>query len=456
MKRFINYIGSRRFAVYLLVITTAVILFANLLPNPRMMDAEDIEELKIERPLLYSLSANAGVDHIIKSRFFQILPLFIFLSITICTIKRTRKEIRKGKKGSNIPPKPSIKYNFTSTHSLIDKEEIYSLLSDRAWKNIEPVHNGNLIIASKGGNGFWGSVIFHLGMDVVLLGVLLSVMMGVSGIIRLTEGFAFPTEDAFTETDREKAADFPLKSIYLDTFEATYQDGKFHIAYEARLLGKHKSGKVKKYVTKVNDPLRIDEYTVIFGKGGYAPRFILKSTDGTVLDDVAANLMITMPGKIDTLFFPDEGLTIDAELFPDYYEEGGEPKTRSDVPNNPVIFVEVSRWDKVIGRGFLHIGQEVGLDGYKLEFRELRHWIELVITKDVGVIVILYGFMLIVIGLAVRFILNDRLIWLIIEKDEKGTKVSLGGRCGYFPAMFDDELKKLTEDMRIRCINDKN
>ena len=49
MQRFFNYIASRRFAIYLLFITTALILFSNLLPNLPYLSDEELKALQVKR-----------------------------------------------------------------------------------------------------------------------------------------------------------------------------------------------------------------------------------------------------------------------------------------------------------------------------------------------------------------------------------------------------------------------
>lgn len=443
MKKILNYIGSRGFAICLMVLTTAVILFTNLLPNLNVMEEREAERLKNERPILYAVSMKVGVSRITKSPYFQVIPVFILLSVTVCTVKRVRAEKkRRGRRG--IPENPTVRHTLFLPSGARPGESARELLRRKGWK-VEEI--GDSMVGRKGESGFWGSILFHAGMDAALIGFFISAITGVDGVVSLTEGFPVPTPQEIRGVSRKDVRDFPLRELMLESFEPTFEEGRFHVDYTVRLAGMEEGGGTRRYVTKVNEPLTLSGYNFVFRRGGYAPRFILKGASGEVILDAVVNMRISVPGKVDHFSLPDEGLTIRAELFPDYYEEGGEPQTRGDVPNNPVLFVKVERQGKAIGRGFLQIGKEESFDAYRLEFRELRHWVDLIVSRDKGVKVVLYGFTIIVAGLVIRFILTEKMIWVIMKPTEKGFELGVGGRAGYFPAMFDEELKRLAGEI---------
>lgn len=437
MKRFLNYISTRKFAVYLLVATTAVILLSNLLPNLSSMDARDVERLRNERPFIYGMSARWGVASITRSIYFQVIPLFLFASITACTIRRFRDEMEKGK---SIPQRLPASYPVVPAPEGFRMEDAALLLEKKRWKVLSPEGDSKLIYARKGDGGVWGSLVFHIGMDVVLIGILLSATTSSTGKLLLTEGF--PVSVPAEIKGMKDVRDFPLREIMLGSFGSTFRDG-FPVDYSGKLVGVGSGGTAKKYEIGVNRYLDIDDYKLIFNKVSFAPRLVLKKKDGETVVDAVANLLISMPGIVDYVDIPEEGLRVKVEMFPDYYEENGAHKTRGSYPNNPVLFVEVERDGKVIGRGFLHKNKAVIFDSYSLEFIELKYWLELVVSKDMGVPVIMAGFLFMALGLLVRFVLNEKHLWIIIKDTETGRVAELGGRARYFPAMFEEEMKKL-------------
>lgn len=449
MKRFLSYIGSRRFAVYLLVLTTTVILLSNLLPNPSLMNALEVEKLKKERPLLYLLSVSLEIRSLTASPYFQVIPAFIFLSITICSLRRMRTELERSESG------PERNREQEAGHIIVvrrgfTKDDLAGYISRKRWTIHESGDERTNIYARKGKGGVWGSLGFHAGMDIVLVGILISVITGIDGKIALTEGFPVSTPKDINWTKKANVGDFPLSELMLEKLDVVFEGG-YPVKYNSRMKGVGRDGRLKSYIVGVNKPLNLNDYSVIFNKASFAPRFLLKKKDGELITDAVVNLLISMPGVVDSFDIPEKGLNIKAELFPDYYKENGEHKTRGRFPMNPVLFVEITKAGKMIGRGFIAKGQRVEFDGYSLEFTELRHWLELIISKDVGVPVIIIGFVAIILGLLVRFLLNDRHLWIIMKETDNGLLLEVGGRARFFPAMFDEELKKLAEEIRVRA-----
>lgn len=450
MKRFINYIGSRRFAIYLLVITTLVILMSNLLPNLSIMDATEVQKLKEERPLIYSLSSSVGVSRLTKSTYFQVIPLFVFLSITVCTLRRFRSEIEKSERGEIITERSPVSHSIIMKSGSLSKEDVVSLLKKKRWSFMAQEGERAIIYAKKGEKGIWGSISFHIGMDVALIGILVSATTGIDGKLRLTEKFPVDMPEEIQGVRESDVPNFPLSEIMLEEFKPVFEGG-FPVRYDGKLKGVGRDGGLRRYDIGVNRLLRLEDYKFIFTKAGFAPRFVLVKKDGSIVTDAVVNLNISMPGVVDSFRVIEEGMSVKVEMFPDYYQENGVHKTKGKFPFNPVVFVEVDKDGKVIGRGFIPMGKRVSFDEYTLEFAELKHWMELIVSRDMGVPIITAGFILIAVGLCFRFVLNEKHLWIIMNKSDNGLQVDVGGRARFFPAMFEDEMKGWADDLRSKA-----
>lgn len=437
MNQLLNYIGSRRFAVILLTVATTVILAANLLPNLAVMERSEVDRIRKERPLIYGLSAKFGVRRIANSTYFKAVPVFLFLSITVCTLRRLRSELERLEREEEVPSDLPVKYSVDIREGM-GRDEMILMLRRGRWKVLE---DSGVIYAKKGEKGIWGSFAFHGGMNIALIGILVSIVAGVDGMLQLTEGFPITAPEASKALRSVDVVDFPFNEVMLESFEPVYQD-RSPVEYNVKLVGGGRDGRLREYKLGVNDPLVHGGYKFIFNRAGFAPRFVLEK-EGKALADVVAVLYITMPGKTDYFDIPEEGIRIKAEMFPDFYMEGGQPKTKGWYPFNPVLFVEIEKEGKMIGRGFLPTNKKVNFDKYSLELTELRHWVDLVVTKDPGVPIMTLGFALISLGLLTRFILNERHLWIIMN--EMGCPTGVGGRARYFPAIFEEELKRISE-----------
>lgn len=441
MKRFLNYISSRRFAIFLLVVTASVILLSSLLPKPFLMDAREVEKLKKDRPLIYALSTRVGIEGVVRSPYFRVIPVFIFLSVTACTLRRLRAELEKGGTGEVIPEELPIKHSITLKPGSLKEDKIVLMLKKKRWRLLVSEEQKTVIYGVKGENGIWGSLGFHIGMNAALVGIFISIATGMDGKLMLTEGF--PATTPKEVRGMEDAASFPFTELMLESFEPVFEGG-FPVRYDSHLLGIGRDGRPARYKIGVNNLLKLGDDKFIFSTAGFAPRFRLKK-DGKEVADAITNLLISMPGVVDYVGIPEEGIGMKVEIFPDHYVENGDHKTKGKFPFNPALFVEVEKFGKVIGRGFLTKGQTVDMENYSLEFVELRNWMELVVSRDAGVPVIMTGFIIIVLGLCMRFILNDKRFWIIISDND--SKLEIGGKARFFPALFEEELKRLAEDV---------
>lgn len=429
MKSIVDLLASRRFATYLLIATLLIILSSNLLPNLSIMRPDEIDTLRRSRPFLYTVAKSFRVGKIVKTPFFLALPVFIFISITACTVRRTVRELRRGRIS-----KGDARHHLDFSGEIDAVEEF---LKGKGWR-IAPAEGGKGISAHKGRNGFWGSVLFHIGMNVVLLGILLSLVTRFNGAMTLTEGYGVDISEGFME----KVPDgFPVKRALLEGFKAVYA-GEFPVDYGVELI-LSTDFEDKKVRAGVNDPVSIGGYQISPSRYGFAPRFVLKKGRETVFDGYV-NLVVFTPEQIDHFDVTQEKITVVTQFFPDFYKEGIIPKSHSKELKNPVFFIEVKRGKDNLGRGFLPVKKEVSFSGYSLECKDVKIWVMFDVARDLGVPAVTLGFVLIVTGLVIRFVLYEKFIWITV----KDTGLDVYGRAGYFPVLFEDELKRVVEGLK--------
>lgn len=427
MKKIVNYISSRRFAIILLIATLAIIIASNLLPNFAIMKLEEINALERESPYLFVLARYLRLGAVVKSSYFQILPIFLFLSISACTVKRIRAEFRR-KDGPGMG-----KYSYEAQFAGSEEALIYEV-SKRGWQITRSVVNSQDVIHGlKGKSGFLGSVAFHAGMNIALAGFLISLLTSFNTSIMLTEDYGLQMEEAYIGPRPKK---FPITAIQMEEYEAVFKDG-FPVDNLIDLTLWTADEEIKRRIG-VNEPLNILGYQFAALRHGYSPRFIMTKGKKTVLD-AYVNLSVFTTDSVDNFLIPEEGIKVEAQFFSDFYVEGELPKTRSRELKNPVFYVQISKGKDVIGKGFVHKNKEVKFSDYTLEFNDLKRWVIFGISRDAGVPVLFAGFFLIVTGLVIRFIWRECTFWMTLEDGV----LKVGRRSRYFPALFDEEIKRL-------------
>ena len=429
----LNFLGSRRFAIFLLLLTVVIIIIPNLLPKVGFMAPEDVEILRREKPLLHTIATYFQVGSVVRSPLFLILPVFIFSSITICTIKRIKRETAK-KITLSVKPKPTHEIDCSS-----DATAIAKILRKLGWR-VEPPgeSEADTIRGVRGERGFWGSVLFHAGMNVVLLGITLSLMTRYNGIMLLTDGYGMKAGDAFLN---EMPVDFPVSEAMLKGFKATYVDN-FPVDYRMNMILEADNRVIEREVG-VNRPLKWSGYQFVPVRYGYSPRFLIKEGNEKILD-AYVNLIVMGEQQSDHFEVPAAGIIVTAELFPDYYKEGLRPKSRSRELKNPVLYLQVTKDNETVGKGFVPLDKEISFAGYSILCSDIKMWVMFNVSRDSGVPVITVGFILILAGLIIRFIWGEKVV--VVRLSDQ--KAKIGGWSRYFPALFEEELRKLTDRMR--------
>lgn len=448
IKSFFNHIGSRRFAIILLIVTTTIILITNLIPNPILMAEEEAERFIRERPLLYRISNTFQVMNITGSPFFLVIPSFIVLSVTICTYKRARQ--RMAAKAEAVPPPGAVSHSAS-----VDKgTDIGHFLEKRGWSvNERPDAEGILFSGAKGAGGIWGSVLFHAGLNIVVTGGIVSMLTMFNGEVALTEGFqAYPQEQLKNILNPPELAKFPYREMFLESFEARYiEGGGFPLDYTAILKTVDIQGRVGDETIKVNQPLRKKGYQFMLTKYFFAPRFVITEKEtGRLIEDAFINLLITSVDMSDEFDIPETGVRIKAWFFPDFYRESNRPKTRSMNLDNPAFVLEFFKGTEKLGDGILPLGKRMDFDEgrYTIQFIDLKKWINLSVSRDHGLPIVKWGLLFLVSGLALRFALNEKKVWIKVTEGEDKDRVEISGSALYFPALFEEEMKRLAEELR--------
>lgn len=431
----------------LLLVTTTIILITNLIPNPIFMAEDEAERFIRERPLLYRISNRFHVMNITRSPFFLVIPSFIVLSVTICTFKRARQ--RMAAKAEALPSPGAVLHSVS-----VDKgADIRHFLEKRGWGVDErPDAGGILFSGTKGAGGIWGSLLFHIGLNIVVAGGIVSMLTMFKGEMVFTEGFeASPQEQLRNILNPSELAGFPYREMFLESFEARYiEGGRFPLDYTVILKTVDIQGRMGDEAIKVNKPLIKGGYQFLLHRYFFAPRFVITEKEtGRLIEDAFVNLLIQSVDTSDEFDIPETGVRIKARFFPDFYRDGNRPKTRSMNLDNPAFVLEFFKGSEKLGDGILPLGKRMDFDEgrYTIQFLDIRNWITVTISRDYGLPIVKWGLLFIVSGLALRFVLNEKKVWIKATEGENKDSAELSGRAPYFPALFEEEIKRLAEEL---------
>lgn len=412
LKRIEGFFLSRRTAVLLLVLTIASLITANRLQM---------------------------VAELTASPLFLILPLFIFASVSICTLNRLRRRSIK------IPTFwPEEMKRSVSLEKKRNLKDCLHLL--RGWTVVSEREDG--IVMSRGHLGFWGSMVFHLGLLLLIVSAFTTAASLFMADILLTQGEAKRLDRSTLLNvlrDPLISVTMPAGTIELEQFSVTYHDERFPVDYMAQIKISDDVGG-RTFEVRINDPLILEGLQYTMDEFGYAPGFQIKKKDGELLFDGFVSLLFE-DGDEDFFSIPETSYRLYVKLFPDFEMTDAGAGSRSKILKNPVLGIRLIDWkNQEVERGKLvPMGRSVDMGDLTISFVELRNWAHFGVIRDFGEPMIAAAFLLITAGLIIRFVWYEK--WLMIAM-RGPLELEIAGYTKYFPALFEEEMGKIAGEIK--------
>ncbi len=439
LKPFYHYLTSRRFAIYIMACMLLLLLAGALLPSPGMLPPQKAARFAEEHPYLSELSKRFNVENITSSWVFIILPAFLFASIALCTTRRIINFLRV----SNTFLENSNTFKNAEEIFMkrkISMEDIKIFFRRRRWKVEE---GGRALHCVKGRTGFFGSLLFHAGMLVAFTGIILSTLTSFRGSLMLIEGMRTDLRNPALVV-RKPILNIPLPDIalVLDSFAARFGADRTPLEYSAFILFEDENSELTEKKVGINRPLKYRGLSMTLQRYGVTPEFVLKDTSENII--FHANVNLTASTEFYDMFnIFEEGLTIYTKFYPDMELKDGEPFLRSMNRGAEGFHIILKDKNNNEFKGSIYVDSEEKIGDYIISIKNLKHWIELDVSRDYGINVIISAFVMIILGLMVRFIDYDRTVLLMMDND----KIYIKGHARIFRGIFKEELEGLIRDI---------
>ena len=227
MAKFWRLLGSRKFAVYLLLAFLGMLFLSALLPSEISVTAEEWAELKRTKPFIYWLSSNISTIYIVKSPVFLAVSVFLFLSTFACTSTRVAGWLRTRRVDFEKDKAFSFSMERRSQEpALAVEERLLRILKAKRWNYSVSENSG--VVAQKGiGLGFMGSVIFHSGLLVCFLAAPVTALTVFRGELVLTEGMTVPLREGIEHYEGGEPSVLPDVSVMVKELKGVYEQGKY-------------------------------------------------------------------------------------------------------------------------------------------------------------------------------------------------------------------------------------
>lgn len=435
-------LASRRFAVLTMVTMAGVLSLSALVPDLDTLEPSRVDALLRTSPLLVWIGRHLRPRDIVGSPLFLLLPLYLCAGIGYSLLQRVRAERKRGR-----GPSPGAdRFRAERRFQVAAPFDGRSLERQLRREGYEVISSGpDHVDAARGRRGFWGSIAFHVGLILILIGVIASIWTRFGGEVMLAEGFRIPfaVRSMFNVSGRSRFTSRVPSDIAIRDFTAEYSPAGTPSDYALILSVQRGGDVVKEQQVRVNQAFWWDGYQITLHRYGFAPALTASGPDGRIRLDGVAMLQLLPPGREDALRLED-GSRIVVRLFPDFATVRGEPSSRTLAPVRPVLLF---RWLDERGRevaaGSVERGTRTTINRYTVAFPSLRYWGGFIVARDLGLWLFVAGSLLGSIGLALRIVFPDQLIRTSWQPSGGAVEVRIRAGTRFFPALHEEQLDRL-------------
>ncbi len=423
---------------------------SSLIPEPDLAP-ERLAELRRTRPVAVFLVERLRPDRVVRSPVFLALAGWIFVSTAWSVVDRVRAEVRRRR----LRPAP-VPERFRAEGVLevaAPPEEAVAAVREelrRRRYRLEPAE-GETVVATRGSSGFVGSIVFHVGLLVVMVGVAVSARTRVNGEVMLVEGFPLALGPGTVARPTREEALLPLvgTTASIRDFTATYERGFMPVDFAAVLEVRRAGEPARASVVRVNEGVSTRGFQLTLHRYGFAPELRVTGADGRRLADGVVILRLVPPGTEDGLALED-GSELLLSLYPEHVDRGGRPATRSMYPIAPVLAVRHLVRGEEVARGLVARGEAAAVGGLRVSFVGLRYWADFMLGRDGGLWWIAAGAALIALGLGLRFLLDPQHLRVTAIAASGGTRLDILVSARYFPALNAERARAIGQGLAAR------
>lgn len=235
----------------------------------------------------------------------------------------------------------------------------------------------------------WGSPILHLGLCIILVGVVFSAAGGRTLYYEIPVG----------ETANINVGKQPFH-LRVDDFEVEYyEDGTTPRQYRSQTWITDEDGSEQAASIEVNAPLKHRGVSIIQQSYGWHYGVSLHTGQVSRSLDFYREQWLTLGGE------GSSQVTLGLAFYPDYMERDGIPASASDRANRPRLVWVLRQGETVVSRGVMAPGEQSDIQApLSIRFDDYEYYTGLQAQYDPGIGIIFAGFFLVSIGLLIRYV----------------------------------------------------
>ncbi|MHC4604099.1 MAG: cytochrome c biogenesis protein ResB [Planctomycetota bacterium] len=444
MKKIKRFLLSRKTILVQILLILAVVLTGYIFPQKISTSTAQMEKWRDANPSLEPWVDRLGLDHVYTTPWFAVMLGFFLVTLIFSTYDQIRLSFKKTFGSVDAQGKDGIAINAS-------EGEITSAIRKMGYFPVSK--NNTLKRFVKYPWGYWGNVLLHLGLVVMLASSLFIFLTEKRGLLHLVEDeVQIPGSPWAVEETGLLAGKFILpEAVRLEkvNFGFWESDKLKHLSTGISFIDPQ--GRFTRHSLGINKIVKFKGLRVYQSTSfGQAFFVVLKDKQGMEHKII---LQIEHPARRDRQnsgSFRDEWIPyqIQAEYFAD-------AEKKSLISSNPLLTILLvddkdsnkkssknSNKDKtkVIDIVSLKIGESRKLGPYTAQLVHVSRWSGMIFVKSIGMSGIFSGFFIIILGVSITFFMPPR--EFLVRKDEKGVYITW--RATKFEKFYDEEYKKIS------------
>ncbi|MEJ2158769.1 MAG: cytochrome c biogenesis protein ResB [Desulfobacteraceae bacterium] len=449
-----SFFASIRLTVVVLLSLAALSIIGTLIPQ----NESPAQYFNAFGPFLYRVMEILDIFDMYRSWWFQSLIILLVVNILVCSIDRLQTT---GKIIFDRNPKFNLdnyrrRKSRQDFRSRMDPETCKTTFHQRlsrqfGYCRVESVRQGYAITAEKGRWTRLGVYGVHFSIVVLLIGALVGSMTGFEGYVNIPEGEA-------TDTIHLRFSGLPFKlpfAIRCEDFDVQFYKTGAPREFRSKLVLLEGGQPVLNKDVIVNDPIRykgINIFQSSYGKldgdnPAAAPpkefELTFKSAASGMIYSIKAGLnqTIEVPEGLGTFvvdgFKPAaqfQGMAIGPALTGTLTPPQGKPQS-------VVLPLKFPKFD-AMRRGTVIIAVV-----HAENPQHSRYYTGLQVTRDPGVGLVYFGFVLMILGCMVTFFMAHQQVVVEIQPHGKGVSVMVSGRANRNKVGMQNDLERLAHKL---------
>lgn len=359
-------------------------------------------------------------------------PPFIFVYVVVlittvlCAIGRLVRDLRR------VGRLPSLSRPLPTAPLAIARDASVSAAETLSRHGYRVREGDDRLVAVRRPWSVAGGAVFHLGLGVLAIGIVVHILTFASAGIEVIEGQ--PMADRISDAtdvrgDISGFSDALAALTLTDVEPAYYRDVLLFTQLKARVA---RAGSEGEDDFTLASPLWLDPFTLISIRDyGFAPHFrVTNNESGAVEEDVIVAMKVFPPGNEDTIDLPSGYFRVTLMVFPDHGVREGRDVSLSYNVKRPMFRVAMEEGVKpgiVAARQLVGLNEPVVGADRTVAIVDLRKYATVAIVRTYAWPIFLVAAIMVLGGLIARFLFprEDVVLWPV--EDGRGVSVRVEG-----------------------------